>query len=124
MALIGEEKTHAILGACFEVYRELGAGFLEDPYQESLEIEFESRGIPFQSQKSLPIFYKGKQLRKGYIADFVCYEDVIVEIKAVKAIDDAHRAQIMNYLRASNFRFGLLVNFGHHPKAQFERFII
>jgi GxxExxY protein len=97
---------------------------LEDPYQESLEIEFESRGIPFQSQKSLPIFYKGKQLRKGYIADFVCYEDVIVEIKAVKAIDDAHRAQIMNYLRASNFRFGLLVNFGHHPKAQFERFII
>ena len=124
MALLFESETHNILGACFEVYREKGCGFLEDVYQECLEIEFGLRGIPFQAKAALELEYKGKKLRKKYEPDFFCDNKVILEIKAAKAIDDSHRAQLMNYLRATGIKVGLLVNFGHYPKAQHERFIL
>jgi len=124
MALLFETETHAILGACFEVYREKGCGFLEDVYQECLEIEFGIREVPFVSKQALDLEYKGRKLRKKYEPDFFCFGKVILEIKAVKTIDDSHRAQLMNYLRATNSRVGLLVNFGHHPKTQFERFVL
>lgn len=124
MALLLETETHAILGACFEVYREKGCGFLEDVYQECLEIELGIRSIPFSSRAPLDLHYKGHQLRKRYEPDFICFGQVILEIKAAKTIDDSHRAQVMNYLRATGFRVGLLLNFGHYPKAQFERFIV
>jgi GxxExxY protein len=124
MALILETETYEILGACFEVYREKGCGFLEDVYQECLEIEFGIRGLPFVVKPSLELEYKGRKLRKKYEPDFFCHNQVILEIKAAKTIDDSHRAQLMNYLRATGIRVGLLVNFGHHPKAQHERFIL
>jgi GxxExxY protein len=124
MALIFEAETHEILGACFEVYREKGCGFLEDVYQECLEIEFEIRGVTYIVKPPLELEYKGRKLRKRYEPDFFCYGKVILEIKAAKTIDDSHRAQLMNYLRATGTRVGLLVNFGHYPKAQHERFIL
>lgn len=124
MALILEAETYDILGACFEVYREKGCGFLEDVYQECLEIEFEIRGIPFVVKPPLDLEYKGRKLRKRYEPDFFCHGQVILEIKAVKTIEDIHRAQVMNYLHATKIRIGLLVNFGHYPKVQHERFIL
>lgn len=124
MALLLEAETHEILGACFEVYREKGCGFLEDVYQECLEIEFEIRRIPFVARQPLELEYKGRKLRKRYEPDFFCHGNVVLEIKATKGIDDTHRSQLMNYLRATKTRVGLLVNFGHYPKAQFERFVL
>jgi GxxExxY protein len=124
MALLFESETHAILGACFEVYREKGCGFLEDVYQECLEIEFRNRNIPFAARVPLILSYKGQTLRKFYEPDFICFEEVIVEIKACKNLEDVHRAQLMNYLKATGKRVGLLLNFGHYPKAQYERFAL
>ena len=124
MELLLKEETHAILGACFEVYREKGCGFVEDVFQECLEIEFGILGLPAVAQPGLEIQYKGRTLRKKFVPDFICYDQVILEIKAVKNIDDVHRAQVMNYLKATGKKVGLLVNFGHHPKAQFERFVL
>ena len=124
MALHFEAETYGILGACFEVYREKGCGFLEDVYQECLEIEFDIREIPFVCKPPLAIEYKGRPLRRHYEPDFVCFEKVILEIKAAKTIEDSHRAQLINYMRATNTSIGLLVNFGHYPKVQHERFVI
>ena len=124
MDLLLKEETHAILGACFEVYREKGCGFVEDVFQECLEIEFGMLGLPAVAQPGLETQYKGRTLRKRFVPDFICYDQVILEIKAVKSIDDIHRAQVMNYLKATGKKVGLLVNFGHHPKAQFERFVL
>lgn len=124
MELLLKEETHAILGACFEVYREKGCGFVEDVFQECLEIESGILGLPVVAQPGLEIQYKGRILRKRFVPDFICYDQVILEIKAVKAIDDVHRAQVMNYLKATGKKVGLLVNFGHHPKAEFERLVL
>lgn len=120
--LIYGQECYEIIGTCFEVYRDKGCGFLEPVFHECLELEFGLRGIPFRSQVSLPIFYKGTELKTRYIADFVCYEKVIVEIKAVSALVDEHRAQLQNYLAATGLRLGLLVNFGHFPKVEWERY--
>lgn len=123
-ALIYEQETYAILGACFEVYREKGCGFLEAVYQDALTIEFELRGLPARTQVAIPLAYKGRQLRPNYIADFVCYDRVLVELKAVSKLADEHRAQIQNYLHATRLRVGLLVNFGHYPRIEHERFVL
>jgi GxxExxY protein len=122
--LIHQDETYEILGACFEVYREKGCGFLEGVFQESLEIEFELRGIPARAQVPMPLDYKGRPLRHSYIADFICYDKVIVELKAVSKLADEHRAQIQNYLNATKLRVGLLINFGHFPKVEHERFVL
>ncbi len=122
--LIHQEETYKILGACFEVYKNKGCGFLEAVFQECLEIEFGLQGIPFKAKASMQLEYKGRQLNQFYVADFVCYEKVIVEIKAVSKIADEHRAQIQNYLHATRCRVGLLVNFGHFPKVEYERFVV
>jgi len=124
MALILQDETHAVLGACFEVYREKGCGFIEDVFQECLEIELAERGIPFVAQAGVEMEYKGRVLRKRCVPDFIRFGKVILEIKSVKSLDDAHRAQVLNYLRATRMKVGLLVNFGHHPKAQHERFVL
>ena len=118
-----KEETYRILGACFEVYNELGCGILEPVYQECLEIELGSQNIPFESQKVLKPRYKGKQLNKIYQVDLVCFECVIVEIKAVSRLTGEHRAQVLNYLQVSHIDVGLLVNFGHFPKLEHERFL-
>ena len=122
--MLYEELTYNIQGACFEVYKSMGCGFLEPVYQECLEIEFADRGIPFESQKELDLEYKGKRLKQRYVPDFVCYEKIVVELKALDKITSEHKAQLLNYLHASDMRLGLLVNFGHHPKLEWKRMII
>ena len=117
------EETHALLGACFEVYKEKGCGFLESVFQKCLELELTDRAIPFRIQPQLVLEYKGRRLRQTYQPDFVCYGKIILEIKAVTKLADEHRAQVHNYLKATGLRVGLLVNFGHHPLIQHERII-
>ena len=107
-----DERTYKIIGAALEVHKELGCGFLEAVYQEALGKEFTGQEIPFSSQPVLKIFYKGNPLTKTYQPDFVCYEDIIVEIKALANLTGIEEAQIINYLKASGFKTGLLLNFG------------
>ena len=123
MDLIYREEVYGLIGACFEVYNELGSGFLEDPYQEALQLELGYRGIPFVAKPKLPIHYKGVLLTKKYEPDFVPYEKIIMEIKAVIALTDEHRAQVHNYLKASSFKVGLLVNFGKAKDLEYERIV-
>ena len=123
MTIVMKDESYAIMGACFEVYREKGCGFIEPVYQECLEIEFALRSIPFVATPKLPLTYKDKKLRKIFRPDFVCYGLIVVEIKAVSSLNDQHRAQIHNYLRATGFQLGLLVNFGTTPRIQYERIV-
>lgn len=123
MSLLYEAETYRILGACFEVYKETGCGFLEAVYQEALEIELGLQDIPFVPQAELNLVYKGRRLLQIYKPDFVVFEKVILEIKAVSKLADEHRAQVHNYLKATGYRIGLLVNFGHYPKVEHERII-
>ena len=122
--LIYENENYAIRGAVFEVYREMGCGFLESVYQECLTREFSDRQIDHVEQVELELMYKSTRLRQTYKPDFICYGKVIVEIKAVKSLVDEHRAQLHNYLKATGMRLGLLVNFGHYPKAEIERIVL
>ena len=117
------QETHALLGACFEVYRDKGCGFLEAVFHECLEIELGDRGIPFVAQPPLRLSYKGRVLKQSYQPDFVCYDKIILEIKAVIKLTDEHRAQVHNYLKATGLRVGLLVNFGHYPLVEHERIV-
>lgn len=104
-----------------QVYNTLESGFLESVYQEALAIEFTKRGIPFVKEKDLKIYYDGHELKQTYRADFVCYDSIIVELKAVSDLNDSHRSQVYNYLKATGFRLGLLYNFGHYDGLQYER---
>jgi len=122
--LMLEKETYEILGACFEVYKEKGCGFLEAVYQECLEIEFELIGLLARALVPLPLTYKERLLKKNYEADFICFDTVLVELKAVSKITDEHRAQVQNYLNATGLRVGLLVNFGHFPLVEHERFAL
>jgi GxxExxY protein len=122
--LILEQETHRILGACFEVYKEKGSGFVEPVYQECLELELASQNIEFLPRHEIRLSYKCHMLRQTYRADVICFGKVIVELKAVSALVDEHRAQVMNYLRATGLKVGLLVNFGHYPGVQHERFVL
>lgn len=117
------DLTYDIIGACFEVYKEKGCGFVEPVYQECLEIELGLRGISFIAQKQLNLSYKGQALRSKYQPDLICREQVIVELKAVSCLLDEHRAQLQNYLKATGVTLGLLVNFGHYPKMEIERIV-
>ncbi|MFA6173159.1 MAG: GxxExxY protein [Kiritimatiellales bacterium] len=119
-----KEETYQIIGACFEVYKEKGCGFLEAVYQECLAIEFKLQGIPYEPQKTLPLSYKKQPLDQIYKADFVCFGKIILEIKAADKLTDKDRSQVLNYLNATGFEVGLLVNFGHHPKIEHERFVL
>jgi GxxExxY protein len=122
--LILEQETHRILGACFEVDKEKGCGFVEPVYQECLELELASQGIEFLAQEEIGLSYKGRPLRQTYRADFICFGKVLVEIKAVSALTDEHRAQVKNYMRATGLKVGLLINFSHYPGVEHERFVI
>ena len=119
--LVFKAECYAIVGACFEVYKNKGCGFHEPVYQECLGIEFEYSKIPAFALPGLSMEYRGRVLTQKYYPDFVCYEKIIVELKAVNGLNDEHRAQVLNYLKASKFELGLLVNFGHYPKLQYER---
>ena len=121
--IIYKEESYRIMGACFEVYKEQGPGFLELVYQECLEIELALQSIPFAAQAELELVYKGRRLQKAYKADFVCFGKIILEIKAVSELLDQHRAQVHHYLKATAFKLGLLVNFSHHPQLEWERIV-
>lgn len=122
--LFFKEECYRIQGAVFEVYREMGCGFLEAVYQECLEKELTQQGIPFISQPELMLAYKNQILQKTYRPDFVCFDSIVLEIKALSATAGEHRAQVLNYLKATNMKLGLLVNFGCHPKASVERLVL
>jgi GxxExxY protein len=111
------------MGACFEVYKVMGSGFLEAVYQECLAREFTDRGIPYLEQPRLQLQYKRSPLEQAYQPDFLCFDKIIVEIKAVKNLLDEHRAQAVNYLRVTGKELALLVSFGHFPKLEYERFV-
>jgi len=121
--LIFKDESYKIIGACFEVYREKGCGFLEAVYQECMEIELRLQGVPFVPKRPLALEYKKCPLRTKYEPDFICYDKIILELKAVTELTAEHRAQIQNYLRATGLKLGLLVNFGHYPKVQIERIV-
>lgn len=123
MEIIYRDESYAIMGACFEVYKEKGCGFLEGVYQECLALEFALQQIPVIAQIPLELAYKGRPLQQKYVPDFVCFDKIILEIKAVTQLDDVHRAQVHNYLRSTGYKLGLLVNFGHHPLLQHERIV-
>lgn len=114
-------ESYKINGAAMKVYNTLGHGFLEAVYQEALEIEFKKQNIPYEREKELTIFYEGKPLEKHYYADFVCYGKVIIELKAVANLDDSHRSQVYNYLKATGYKLGLLFNFGNYKQLEIER---
>ncbi len=122
--IIYKEESYRIMGACFEVYRDKGSGFVEPVYQECLEMEFGLQQIPFQPQVPLQLAYKGRPLKQRYIPDFMCFGKIIVELKAVSQLTDEHRAQVHNYLKATGHRLGLLVNFCHYPKLEYERIVL
>ena len=117
-----DQQTYAIIGAAMEVHRQLGPGFLETVYQHALAIEFSARTIPFVQEVELTVYYKGEQLACSYRADFVCYDEVIVELKALKAITGVEEAQLLNYLKATGLGRGLLLNFGS-PRLESKRFV-
>jgi len=119
--LLFKDECYAIQGAIFDVYREMGCGFLEAVYQECLEKEFRSRKLPFEAQKELILSYKDEPLSQTYKPDFICYEEIIVELKAAKEIASEHKAQLLNYLKAIGLELGLLVNFGAFPKVEIVR---
>ncbi len=116
--LILKEEVYAIVGAAMDVYNELGAGFLEQVYQEAFEIELSLRNIPFEAQKELPIYYKEHRLKKSYFADFVDYDKIVVEIKALDRLTSKEESQLLHYLKATGFEVGLLINFGAANKLE------
>lgn len=121
--LILKDECYKIMGACFEVYKEKGNSFLEAVYQECLELECGFQSIPYVSQPELKLTYKGEPLTQTYKPDLICFDQVIVELKAVSEVTNEHRAQVHNYLKATGHRLGLLVNFGHHPQLEWERIV-
>jgi GxxExxY protein len=117
-----DPETYAVIGAAMEVHRELGCGLLECPYKDALEVEMNARGDPFRREVEVPVFYKGQRLRSFYVADFVCFERLIVEAKAIKSLTDIDRAQTINYLKATGYERALLMNFGA-LSLQYERIV-
>jgi GxxExxY protein len=118
-----KDETYRVLGACFEVYKEKGCGFLEPVYHECLDLEFRLQSIPAVHEPKLSLAYKGQFLRQTYDPDFLCFDQLVLELKAVKALADEHRSQVHNYLKATGFVVGLLVNFGHFPGLEYERIV-
>jgi GxxExxY protein len=116
-------EVFRIQGAVFEVSRQMGSGFLEAVYQECLAVEFRERGIPFQALRALSLKYKGQALKQTYTPDFVCFDSIILELKVARELAPEHRAQVINYLRATELKLGLLVNFGTGTKAKIERIV-
>ncbi len=123
MEMILKDEVFQIIGAAIEVHRELGNGFLEAVYQEAMELELASRDISFSSQVPLKILYKGKMLAKEYIPDLLCFDSMIVELKALNKLSGQEEAQIINYLKATGLHVGLLINFGSRGKLEWKKFV-
>ena len=122
--IVYSQESYKIIGAAFNVYNKLGHGFLEAVYQECLELEFKKQGIPYEREKAIKIYYDGQELKQTYRADFVCYDKIIVELKAVSELDEVHHAQIYNYLHATNMKLGILLNFGNSEGLEKDRIVL
>jgi GxxExxY protein len=122
--ILFRDKAFAVIGACMAVHKDKGNGFIEPVYQDALEIELELSGIPFDPQRNYPIQDRGRELKHTYTPDLLCFGKIIVELKAVKALTDEHRAQVLNYLKVTRHNLGLIVNFGSHPRLEWERIIL
>ena len=120
--LLFEEESYNIIGACMKVHKNLGAGFLESIYQEALEKEFDKQQIKYESQKKIHVFYEGIRMKKYFIADFICYDKIVVEIKAASFLHQSTDAQTINYLKSTNYKLGILINFGQSSLV-WKRFI-
>jgi GxxExxY protein len=120
--IIYKEESYRIIGACIEVHKKLGAGFLESVYAEALELEFRKLNIPYEREKKLSIYYENQKLKKYFKADFLCYNSIILELKATNSLVKTDRAQILNNIKATQMRLGLLINFGSES-LKYERFI-
>ncbi len=123
MDLIYQEESYKIIGAAMEVHKELGAGFLESVYQEAFELELQKQKIPYEREALLNIYYKGSKLKKRFSADFVCYNKIVVELKALGELSTDHEAQVLNYLKTSGNKLGLLLNFGSRS-LQYKRLVL
>ncbi len=121
--LILKEEVFAIIGAAIEVHKVLGSGFLEPVYQEAMEIESRGRGLPFETQRVLEIYYKEHRLKKEYVPDLIYYGQIIVELKALDRLTGREEAQLLNYLKATGMKVGVLINFGSHPKLEWKRLV-
>ncbi len=121
--IILKDESFRIQGSVFEVYRELGCGFLEAVYHECLQKEFDLQGIPFKSEPTIELYYKNDLIHHVFRPDFVCFDKIILEIKAVKDLTPEHEAQAINYLKATGLKLALLINFGSHPKATVKRYV-
>lgn len=123
-AEIYKEEGYKLMGAAFEVYNEQGFGLAEEIYQESLEIELETRMIPFCSKQELRCFYKGRELKKRYVPDLLVFGCLVVELKSVSQLAPEHEAQLLNYMRITRQPVGYLINFGHKDTLEWKRFIL
>lgn len=121
--LLYKEEVYAIIGAAIEVHKELGSGFLETVYEEAMIIESHDRNIPCDTQVKIPVQYKGRKLRKEFIADYVGYGKIIVEFKSIRQLTNVEKAQVINYLKATKMKVGLLINFGSHGKLEWQRIV-
>lgn len=122
--ILFKTEVYEIIGAAIQVQKELGHGFLEAVYLEAFEVELTRNGIPFESQKQLQILYRGEPLSKTYVADLICYDSIIVELKALNQLSGSELSQVLNYLKATQLRLGLLINFGHPGKLEWKRVIL
>jgi len=122
MELLFQHESYNIVGACMTVHKKLGPGFLESVYAEALELEFKKSDIPYTKEKKLPVFYDGQKMKKYFVADFVCYESIIIELKATKFTIDADIKQTLNNIKATQFKLGLLINFGT-PSLSYKRIL-
>ena len=121
--LLFKNEVYALVGAAMEVHRENGSGFSEPVYQECLEMELADRMIPFEAQKEMPVYYKGRKIKKTYIADLVAHEKIIIELKALDQLTSREEAQVINYLKVSKLELGVLINFGG-PSLEWKRIIL
>ena len=122
--LVLKEEVYEVIGAAMDVYYQLGRGFLEPIYQEAFQIELDRRGLPFEPQKELTIEYKGQPLEKKYVADLVCFDQIIVELKALERLTGVDEGQLLNYMRMTRMRVGLLINFGSRVRLEWKRYVI
>lgn len=122
--LLYKDEVYAIAGAMFEVYKTMGTGYLEPVYQEALAVEFTCRGIPFEREFRLSIYYKDVKLEKWYAPDFVCFGQIILELKVLRKLGQIEIAQLLNYLKITKMRLGILANFGSTPRLEWNRYVV
>lgn len=119
-----KNECYDIIGAAMKVHKVLGAGFLEAVYQEAFEIELQRRGIPYKREQEIRVVYDGIELQQKYKADFICYDDIVVELKATSSLEDVHYAQVLNYLKATGCKLGLLISFGRQEELLWKRIVL